>query len=233
MKSHPLSNVTVLIPAVNEEKTIEKMVKDCIKIKKYNINILVIIDSKTTDQTRKIAEKSGAKVVHVGKGMGKGNAVKLSIPHIKGDYVVQIDADYQFIPSEIPRLIDPLTKGHDVTLGTRYQKGSSVEPGSVSFLKLLGSFFLSGATSAVTKQRITDVMAGFKGFKTPVLKEIKPEENHFGYEAELVIKAVKKKYKVLNVPITYKKRSSGSSNVNSIKHGILVLITILKTGLKN
>lgn len=225
--------VTILIPAVNEEKTIEKIVRDCLSLRQYSINVLVIVDAKTNDNTRRIAQKSGAKVIHIGAGSGKGTAIRKSLPYIKGDIVVQIDADYQFQPNEIPLLVGPLLNSYDVTLGTRYQKGARVEKGSVSLPKRIGSFVLSLVTSIFAKQIITDVMAGFKGFKTPVLKELKPEVDHFGYEAELVLKAANKHLKILNVPITYKARPSGHSNVNSVKHGVLVLFTILKTGIKN
>lgn len=224
-------SVTILIPAYNEEKNIKRMIVDCLKIKNYVVSVLVVIDSKTTDTTNIVAKKAGALVVY-GKGLGKGSTVRSAIPHIKNEYVVQIDADYQFIPSDIPKLIDPLIKGYDVALGTRYQKGAHVEKDSVSLLKLVGSHFLSFAASVAARRRVTDVMAGFKAFKTTVLKDLDPRTKHFGYEAELVIRAAKKQYTIINIPITYKRRINGSSSVSSIRHGILVLRTIFTTALE-
>lgn len=223
--------VSILIPAYNEEKNIHKIIQDCLKTKDYIIDLLVIVDNKTTDGTEIAAKKAGARVMRLGTGAGKGEVVKLAIPYLKGDYIIQIDADYQFLPVEIPKLISPLINDYDVTLGTRYQAGAKVEKDSVTFLKRIGSFFLSTTVSIFAKQSITDVMAGFKGFKSSALKNINPQTNHFGYEAELVIKAAQKKYKILNVPITYKKRDSGNSSVHLLKHGLLTLNTILKTGL--
>ncbi len=231
MRNKPTKpHVTVLIPSLNESKNIKRIILDCLKIKKYRLDVLVVIDSKTSDDTDDVAKKAGASVVY-GKGAGKGSTFKSSIPHIKGDYVVQIDADYQFMPYDIPKIIDPLLVGYDVSLGTRYEKESSIEKGSVSITKLIGSFFLSMTTSIASFQRVTDVMAGFKAFKTSVLRELDPQTNHFGYEAELVIKAAKKGYKIINVPISYKKRTNGKSSVSSIKHGFLVLGTIIKTAI--
>lgn len=224
--------VTVLIPALNEENIIGKLIKDCLNLHQYKIDVLVVIDSKSVDNTRQEAKKAGAKVIYSGQGKGKGAAVRFSMPYIKGEYVVQIDADYQFMPYEIPLLVEPLLKGFDITLGTRYQKNANVEQGSVSAIKLLGSHALSLAASIAAGQKITDVMAGFKGFKTSILKKLDPKVSHFGYEAELAVKAAKKRYKILNVPITYKKRPFGSSSVSSIKHGLLVLQTIVETGLR-
>lgn len=223
--------ITVLVPAYNEGKNIERIIRDIQKLPHYHIDILVIIDSKTTDNTGQIAKRLGARTLYIKRSIGKGTNIKKAIPYITGRYAIQIDADYQFIPNDIPKLVRPLENGYDVTLGTRYQKDAHVEKGSVSNLKLFGSYFLSFMTSVVVKQRITDVMAGFKAFKTEVLKDISPTVDHFGYEAELVIRASQKNYRILNVPITYKKRQTGQSNVSSFKHGLLVLGTILNTGL--
>jgi glycosyltransferase involved in cell wall biosynthesis len=221
--------VTIFIPAYNEEKNIKKIVKDSFGVSSILPDVLVIIDSKTTDNTIVEAKKAGARILKIKNSLGKGTNIAGAIQHIKGDYVLQIDADYQFIPNDIPKLIDPLLNGYDVTLGTRYEKGAKVEKDSVTPLKLFGSYFLSLVTSVAIMQRVTDVMAGFKAFKTPVLKELAPKTHHFGYEAELVIKAAKYGYKIKNVPITYKKRVVGNSNVQSLKHGFLVLQSIIGT----
>lgn len=231
-KKNNKTKITLIIPALNEGALLQKVINDCLKIKNYSIEILVIIDDKASQSTRKVAKKSKAKVIDIGKGAGKGAAVRMAIPHIKSEYVIQIDADYQFMPYEIPKLMFYLLEGYDVVLGTRYQKGSSIEIKSVSLFRKAGSYSLSLVASLFARKRITDVMAGFKGFKSDVLKDLNPKVNHFGYEAELVIRASKMKYKIINVPITYKKREVGNSNVSSIKHGSLVLGTIIKTGLE-
>lgn len=223
--------VSILIPALNEEKNIQKIIKECLKLKQYKLQILVAVDGKTTDNTEYLAKKEKVDVVRIKKTGGKGTTFKYSIPHLKGDYVAQIDADCQFSPKEIPKLITPLLSGFDLSLGTRYQKGSNVEKGSVTALKLIGSFVLSFLTSYFSRQRITDVMAGFKAVKLNVLKQLNIQTPHFGYEAELVIKAAKKNYKITNVPISYKKRIAGSSNVRIIKHGILTTLSILRFGI--
>lgn len=230
MQTKKKATLTVLIPALNEEKLIGKIVKDCFKIKDYVVDVLVVIDCKTNDNTEQEAKKNGARVIW-GKKPGKGSSVKYSLGYLKGNYTIQIDSDYQFIPQDIPKMIEPLIREYDITLGTRYQKGSSVEKGSVTLFKLIGSYLLSLITSLCARKRITDVMAGFKGFKTSVLKDLDPQVSHFGYEAELVIRASQKKYRIKNIPITYRKRASGRSSVNSIKHGFLVLGTIIKTTL--
>jgi glycosyltransferase involved in cell wall biosynthesis len=224
--------VTILIPSINEGRILTKVAKDCRKVTDYKITILIILSDKSTKTTKEEAKKTKEKIINIGNRLGKGTAIKFAIPHIKTDYTVQIDADYQFVPNEIPKLMNPLLNGYDVSLGTRYQKGAKIDPDSVSWLRLFGSYAISLATSLFSQKRVTDVMAGFKAFKTPVLKALNPQTNHFGYEAELVVRAAKRGYKIINIPISYKKRTVGKSSLDSIKHGLLVLNTIVKTSME-
>lgn len=224
--------VTITIAALNEEKIIAKTVSECLKLKQYDLQVLVVLDSKTADKTKLNAEKAGANVINTGKWKGKGAALRKTTKYIKGNYVVQIDADYQFMPSDIPKFINALMSGYDVALGTRYGKGARVNKGSVTMLRQIGIHSLSFATSIASWKWITDMPAGFKAFKTSVLKDIDMQEDHYGYEAEVIIKAAQKNYKIINIPITYRKRTVGSSNVIPLKVGLLILKTIIKVGLR-
>lgn len=223
--------VTITIAALNEEKVIAKTLSECFKLKQYNLQVFVVLDSKTTDKTAEVAKKAGATVIQTGKWKGKGAALRKAVKYVKGDYVVQIDADYQFMPFDIPKFIDALQNGYDVALATRYEKGAKVYAGSVTPFREFGIHFLSFATSIAAGQRVTDMLAGFKAFKTKVLKDINMKEDHYGYEAEVIIKAAQKNYKITNIPITYRKRVFGDSKLMPIKDGFLFLWTIIKIGL--
>jgi len=224
--------VTITMAALNEEKVIGKALEECFKLKNlYDLQVLVVLDSKTTDNTADVAKKAGATVIQTGKWKGKGYALRKATKFIKGDYVIQIDADYQFMPSDIPKFMKALQDGYDVALATRYEKGAKVSKDSVTPLRQFGIHFLSLATSIAAGQRVTDMLAGFKGFKTKVLKDINMKEDHYGYEAEVIIKAAQKKYKITNIPITYKKRMHGETKLMPIKDGFLFLQTIIKIGL--
>lgn len=224
--------VTITMAALNEEKVIGKALEECFKLEKlYDLQVLVVLDSKTTDDTAGVAKKAGATVIQTGKWRGKGYALRKATKFIKGDYTIQIDADYQFMPSDIPKFMDALQNGYDVALATRYEKGAKVSKDSVTPFRQFGIHFLSLATSIAAGQRVTDMLAGFKGFKTKVLKDIDMKEDHYGYEAEVIIKAAQKKYKITNIPITYKKRVFGVTKLMPIKDGFLFLQTIIKIGL--
>lgn len=224
--------VSVMIAALNEEKNIERTIRETLKIKKYKLEVLVVLDSKTTDHTGEVSKKAGAKVIHTGKWLGKGPALRLALPAARGDIIVQMDADYQFMPYDIPKLVEPLLCGFDVALGSRYEKGGNPEKGSVTRLRRIGIYTLSLLTSVFSGQRITDMPAGFKAFKKKVLKDIDMQIDHYGYEAEVIIKAAQKNYKIICVPIDYKTRVVGNSKLIPFKDGYLFLKTILSVGLR-
>lgn len=222
--------VTAFLAALNEEKNVTKTVRECFSLKDYVMEVFVVLDSKTTDNTAAVAKKAGAKIIHTGKWRGKGYALKKALRHATGEYIVQIDADYQFMPRDIPKMIKALENGADVALATRYRKGARLENNSVTPLRRFGIVIIALATSIFAKTLLTDVLAGFKAFKADVLKNIKYNSDHYGYEAEEVIRAAQKGYKIVEVPVMYKKRILGASKLSPFKDGFLFLETIIKTG---
>lgn len=234
MKNRPTGlkkiRVTAFLAALNEEKNVAKTVKECFSLKDYDMEVFVVLDSKTTDNTAEVAKKAGAKIIDTGKWRGKGYALKKALKYATGEYIVQIDADYQFLPRDIPKMIKALEKGYDVALATRYRKGAHVEADSVTPLRRFGIFGLALATSIFSGTLLTDVLAGFKVFRADVFKKVKFKVDHYGYEAEEVIRAHQKGFKIVEVPVHYKKRIVGNSKLVPFKHGFMFLQTILETG---
>lgn len=222
--------ISVIIPAFNEGKTIGKVIDDVRTVSNvYALEIIVVNDG-STDTTLESAEKYGAtKIISHKKNLGKGAAFKTGLLNAKGVYIVQIDADNQLKAKEIPKLIEPLEKGYDMVLGSRYDLFSLLSSDFTSFIKMSGNFFLSFSTSIFSGRKIIDVMTGFKAMKRSVGLSINPQVTHFGYEAELVVKAAKKKYKIKNVVVFCKRRETGRSNLKIIKHGLLVFKTIIES----
>ena len=221
--------ISVIIPAYNEEKSISSVIKDVLQLaKKYPLEIIVVNDG-SKDKTSAVAKKAGVhKVFTHEKNKGKGAAFQTGLKNAKGNYIIQIDADGQLAASDIPKLIEPLKKGYDVVLGIRYDLKSPFKS-DVSVLNTIGNLLLSFSAAVLIQRNIVDIMTGFKAFRREVALDINPTVNHFGYEAELVVKAAQKNYKIKNVLITVKKREVGVSNVKIVKHGVLVLKTIVKS----
>ncbi len=231
MQTSPMkkkSGVSVVIPAFNEQTTIGHVIHDVLSLSKlYDLEIIVVDDG-SGDFTSQRAKKAGAhKVIIHKKNTGKGGAFRTGYKAATKEYVIQIDADRQLRASEIPKLIRPLEEGYSMVLGSRYEIMNLLSSDFTTFIKMYGNLFLSLTATLFSFRLVPDVMTGFKSFTRRAIVDISPKVNHFGYEAELVVKAAKKGYSMKVVTVSCRKREAGRSNLKAIRHGALVFKTIL------
>lgn len=221
--------VSIIIPAFNEARNISSVVNDLRKhCANYKLQI-ILIDDASHDKTAEIAKKSGVDLVLIHKkNKGKGGAFKTGTSRATGEYIVQFDADGQLKASDIPKLIHELKGGADLVLGARYDFTSLIKSKSAQS-NIIGNLFVSMFATLFTGRYIVDVMTGLKGFKKSKVKGIIPKANDFAYEAELVVRASKKKYKISTVRISCRERKSGKSTLSPYKHGVSVIKTIFLT----
>lgn len=220
--------VSIILTSYNEEKNILRTIKDCQKLKKKFPVEIIVVDAASKDKTIEIAKKSKVdRIVRFPFKRGKGADFWAGGLIAKGDYVIQIDTDHQFQPNEIPLFVAELEKGADVVIGTRFG-GGNIEKDSVSFRNFAGNWIMSTATSIACGKKITDVMAGFKGFKRNAFLALDLKERHFEYEAEVVAKSCKMRMNLIQIPITYTKRRGGNSGIRAFRDGINVLKAIIK-----
>lgn len=225
--------VSIILTSYNEEKNIGKTIKDCQLLKKNFPIEIIVVDAASKDKTVEIAKKMKVdRIIRFPTKRGKGADFWAGGLVAKGDYIVQIDTDHQFQPFEIPLFIESLDSGADVVIGTRFG-GGKIQKGSVSKRNLFGNWVMSALTSLACGIRITDVMAGFKGFKRDAFLALDLQERHFEYEAETVTKAVKMGMNLVQIPITYTKRIGGVSGIRAVKDGLNVCKAIIKVSLKN
>ena len=148
-------NIIVTIPAYNEEKTIGKLIMEIKKVmnkNSYHYKILVVDDG-SKDGTAKSAKNAGAIVYYHPKNYGLAETFKTEILkslELKPDIIVHIDADSQYQPEEIPKLIEEIKKGYDLVLGSRF-KGKIEE---MPFIKRLGNVWFSKIVSEITNLQI-------------------------------------------------------------------------------
>lgn len=226
--------VSIILTSYNEEKNIGRTIKDCQALKKIFPVEIIVVDAASKDKTIEIAKKMRVdKVIRFPFKRGKGADFWAGGLIAQGDYIVQIDTDHQFQPHEIPLFIDALNSGADVVIGTRFSGKGKIEKGSLSSRNLFGNWVMSFAASLASGIRITDVMAGFKGFKKEALLALDLRERHFEYEAETVVKAVKMGMNLVQIPITYTKRVGGVSGIRAVQDGLNVLKAITKVYFSN
>ncbi len=213
--------VTVLIPAYNEEKNINEVIR---RTKNAGFTNIVVVDDGSKDKTLDIAQKNGVMVLRHKKNKGKGEALKTGFAFLSdSDCVVVMDADMQFEPEEISKLAEPIKKGADFVMGCRNWK-------LVPFRHKLGNFIWRTAFNVLFGTKFRDTNCGFIALSKKALKTVKP---HGGYiiENSMLASAVKNKLKVEQVPVTV-----NYHNVSKVPRGIKmvlgVLLFIIKEGLK-
>ena len=210
--------VSVVIPTLNEEKTIASVVEGVPK--KFPV---YVIDAKSSDKTVEIAKNCGAKVLSQ-EGRGKGNALRQAFSSIKADIYVVIDGDATYNPKEIPKLIKPIVeKEADMVIGSRMIKGRK----SISSLNLFGNILFNFIIKLLLGKKITDMLSGFRAVEKKVVKNLKISSNGFEVESEITIKALKKGYRIKEVPVSYRRRVL-PSKLHPIKDGMKIFLAMMK-----
>ena len=207
--------VIVSIPAYNESRTIGRLISNIhsvMKKNRYSYKVLVVDDG-SRDKTAEIAKKEGAVVYPHPKNYGLAEAFKTEVEKsldLGADVIVHIDADTQYKAEEIPKLIAEIEKGYDLVLGSRFK--GTIE--SMPFMKRVGNIAFSKVISNITGMKISDGQTGFRAFTKEVAKKINIISGHT-YTQEQIIKAVRQKFNVTEVPVYFAKRADKSRLISS------------------
>jgi len=212
-------DVCILIPTLNEEKTIGEVIDSFLRQGFTNI---VVIDGNSTDRTREIAKSKGAKVL-VQSGKGKGQAIKEAFQLIDSDVVVIIDGDGTYLPEEVHKLLEPIEKGiADHVVGNRLVK---FEKGAFTRLNLIGNKILNFFFRLTYGVDLYDILSGYRALKRDVYKNVELRKHGFEVETELTVETIAKGFSILEVPITYRKRG-GKTKLHPLKDGFKIATTI-------
>lgn len=217
--------VSLVMCAKNEAKTIGDILKRC----KPFCDELIVVDGHSEDKTSEIAKRAGARVVLDNK-KGKGEAIRVGIESSKGDVIVFIDADGSHVPEDIPQLIEPIIKGEaDLVIASRMTGGSEELHGDTEkFVRLIGSALITLVINHKWGRGITDSQNGFRAIARDAANELNLKENSFTIETEMLIKCLKKGYRVMEVPSLEKKRLHGESGIKLHKMWYKYVWTVLK-----
>ena len=227
-----LKKITVIIPCRNEEKGIGKVIEGIPKNKLKKLGYkteVIVIDNNSTDKTKEIARKKGAKVIFE-KKPGKGNALRTGFRSISRDtdYVVMLDGDDTYKGYEIPRMIEPLDSGFcDVIVGSRLE--GKINHHSMSFSHRLVNWTWTFLVRQFYGANVTDVCTGFFAWKRKVIIKLNGyiKSPGFAIEAEMITKMARLGHKIYSVPITYDPRH-GESKIAPIGDGFRISWMLFK-----
>ncbi len=214
-------DVCILIPTLNEGKTIAGLVEE---FKSLGYHEILVIDGHSTDDTVSKAQNTGARVV-VQTGKGKGQAINQAFRLLSSKYVVMVDGDGTYLPREVNKLIEPVISGEaDHAIGNRF---ANYQEGAFTRLNLFGNMILNKIFGLAYSVWLTDILSGYRAFNYNAYKQIELNRTGFEVETEITVECVKKDLKIVEVPITYLTRVSGTATkLRPVRDGFRIASTI-------
>lgn len=214
------TKIIAAIPAYNEEKYIGTVV---LKTRQY-VGQVIVVDDGSTDQTGNVACLAGAVVVQHQRNEGKGASIQTILAEVKKrnpDVLVLLDADSQHNPDEIPSLIEAVSDGYDLVIGSRIQQSSNIPR-----YRRLGQRVLSYFTGILSREQVADSECGLRAFSSKAIDELKLTQDGFAVEAEMIAAAVERNLKIKEVPVSAIYTKDGST-LNPLVHGLGNLAAII------
>jgi len=217
IKTNDNPEISVVIPALNEELTIGGCIAGIQDLFARNhIKGEIIVSDSSTDRTTEIATDLGATVVHPVK-MGYGFAYLEGFRHAKSDILVMMDADGTYDPSEILRLVEPLETGADLVIGSRFK--GTIDPGAMAPLhRYIGNPFLTGVLNFVFHTHFSDAHSGFRAIRRESLEKLNLKTSGMELASEMLVMASIKGLTIKEIPIRYFPRKA-PSNLHSFADG--------------
>lgn len=223
----PSQEVSVIIPAYNEVKTILEVVRR-VQEQPFAKEIIIVDDCSTDGTAELLAQATlpeNVRVLHHEKNMGKGAGIRTGIKEATKDIIIIQDADLEYNPSDFPIVLRPILDGvADVVYGSRFLGIHR----SFMLHHYLGNRFLSMFTNILYNNMLTDMETGYKAFRAPVIKSMRIRSNRFDFEPEITAKVLKQGYRIYEVPIYYAGRDYAEGKKITWRDGFAAIWALLR-----
>ncbi len=220
-----MTSIKVIIPAFNESASIAKVIGDIPKI----VSEVIVVNNNSTDTTYEVAKNAGATVI-TENARGYGHACLRGMSYISQqetvpDIIVFLDGDYSDYPEELLKIIAPIID-HDIdfVVGSRVKRLR--EDGSMTFPQRFGNWLATTLMKLFFNSKFTD-LGPFRAIKYQKLLALEMEDKTYGWTVEMQLKALKRKYTYVEVPVKYRNRIGVSKVSGTIKGAIFAGIKIL------
>ncbi len=225
--------LSVVVPCYNEESTLRECIEGLLKIASPTLALeVIIVNDSSRDRSEAIAksiaeQRSEVTVLSHAVNQGKGAALRTGFAYATGDYVAVHDADMEYDPNDLVRLLCPLINGSaDVVFGSRFL--TTHEHRVLHFWHSKGNALLTLLSNMFTDMNLSDMETCYKVFKREIIQSIKIEENRFGFEPEVVAKIADLRCRVYEMGISYRGRTYEEGKKIGIKDGFRALYCIVR-----
>ena len=225
--------LSVVIPAYNEESTIEEVVKKLLRIPQ--LLEIIIVDDASTDRTPEVSQRIAAansqvRVARHDRNRGKTHALKTGFEMTTGDIVIIQDADLEYDPEEIPLVIGPIINNRaDVVYGSRFLVRRATRV--LYFYHYLANKLLTFTSNALTNLNMTDIETGYKAFRGEIIRNMIINSSGFGFEVEVTAKVAKLHCAIYEVPISYYGRTYDEGKKIGFTDGLQALWLVFRFNL--
>ena len=220
------SDLAIVIPSKKECQNLEFIIPN---LQKYSSEI-IIVDSDTNDGTKELCERLNVKYIK-DNNKGKGDAQRIGAKICQKKYIIFFDSDGSHDENDIPKLYEKIIKNDiDLVICSRKTGGSYDLTANVSlmgFIRAMGTDFLSLLLNKIFKTEISDVLYSLKAIEKEKFLELNTKEDHFGIELDIILRSIKKKFNIFELPSREKKRVHGYSKLKTIT-GIYFIYQIIK-----
>lgn len=199
-------DLTIIVPVYNECKTLPKVLERIEKVMPTATE-MIVVDDGSTDGTSEwlssLEDRDNLQILKRRRNHGKGSAIRMAIRHSRGQVIAIQDADLEYEPADLLRVIWPILDGNaEVVYGSRYLE----QHNDPSLVHRLGNWALTSCSNLLTGLRLTDMETCHKAFDGDLLRSIELRECRFGFEPEITAKVAKRDARIIEVPTGYQSR---------------------------
>ena len=225
--------LTIVIPVYNEEATLESLARRVLAVDMQMDVEIVMVDDCSRDKSRQIMQQISdrdprVRCVFHPVNRGKGAALRSGFAAATGDVVIVQDADLEYDPAEIPKVVTPIRVGEaDVVFGSRFAGGETHRV--LYFWHSMGNRVLTLLSNMMTNLNLTDMEVCYKAFKREIIQSISLKEDRFGFEPEVTAKVARLRgIRIYEVGISYRGRTYEEGKKIGWKDGVRALYCIIK-----
>jgi dolichol-phosphate mannosyltransferase len=228
-----LRKLSVVVPAYNEERSLLRCVERVLAIADNDLELeVIIVDDASWDGSANVALGLAARypevrVLRHAVNQGKGGALHTGFREATGDFVAVQDADLEYDPQDLKRLIEPLADGRaDVVIGSRFLSAGAHRV--LYFWHSVGNRFLTLLSNMFTDLNLTDMETCYKVFRRDVLQSLELREKRFGFEPEVIAQVARRRLRIYEVGISYAGRTYEEGKKIGAKDGFRALYCIIR-----